>query len=417
MPYVSAQEPSLTAKKTFVDSRPIPARRFSPALLIIIIIALFGLSGFAAFKAGWLEGPLNAIQESVAGIQWPSWLPISSKDTTPPTIQNASVSNITTTGAVITWQTNEPSTSQVMICEPGGGCVWTELDENLVTNHSVSLTDLKPNITYHFTAASTDVPGNQAVSEGDFTTLAQAATTEITISDIRVSNITDLQAAISWVTDKAATSQLEYGTTNDYGSTTPLNESLTTNHSITLTGLTPTTTYHFTVKSKDASENEAASQDQTFTTLSTVSAATEIGPEVGKLAPGFTLPTLDGKEVSLSQFRGKIVLVNFWQDNLQSKNELSLIQTVSDTWSQDKLAVLAISWKQTPAFTQSVVDNKGLTLPVALDETGAVTAKYNITHCPASFFIDSQGIVRHNEYYPSTLKSVAQIEGILNSMQ
>ena len=400
-----------------MDTGPIRVRRFPPALVIILIIVVIALSGFAAFKAGWLEGPLNAIQESVSGIQWPDWLPISPKDTTPPVISGVNVSDITQTGAVITWQTNKPSTSQVMICEPGGGCTWTELDENLVTDHSVTVTDLKSNTTYHLTATSTDAKGNQAIYEGDCTTLAQAAAAELTISGIQVSSITDLRATISWVTDNPATSQVEYGTTNAYGSTTPLDESLTASHNTTLTGLAPATTYHFKVKSKDASGNEVASQDQTFTTLSTVSAATEIGPEVGKLAPDFTLLTLDGKQVSLSQFRGKIVIANFWQDTGQCRNELSLIQTVYDKWPQDKLAILAISWKQTPAITQSVVSIKGLTFPVALDETGEVAAKYNVVHCPASFFIDAQGIVRNSEYYPSALKSVAQIEGILNSMQ
>ena len=417
MPYVSAQQPSLSSKKTFVDTGPIRARRFSPALIFILIIAIIALLGFAAFKVGWLESPLNAIQESVAGIQWLNWLPISPKDTTPPVISEVNISDITQTGAVITWKTDEPSTSQVMLCELDGGCIWTELDESLVTAHSVSLIDLKPNTSYHCTATSTDAKENQAIAEKDFTTLAQAVATALAISDIQVSSITDLSATIRWVTDEAATSQVEYGTTDAYGSTTPLDESLTTSHNTTLTGLTPATTYHFKVKSKDANENEVASQDQTFTTLSAVSAATEVGPEVDKLAPDFTLPTLDDKQISLSEFQGKIVIVNFWQDTQQCRNELSLIQTVYDKWSQDKLAVLSISWKQTLGVTQGVANSKGLAFPILLDETGEVAAKYNVIHCPATFFIDAQGIIRDNEYYPATLKSVAQIEGILNSMQ
>ena len=114
----------------------------------------------------------------------------------------------------------------------------------------------------------------------------------------------------------------------------------------------------FKVKSKDATGNEVASQDQTFTTLSAVSAAAEIGTEVGNLAPDFTLPTLDGKQASLSQFRGKIVIVNFWQDTGQCRTELALIQTVYDTWPQDKLAVLSISWKQNVGATQALLISK-----------------------------------------------------------
>jgi peroxiredoxin len=417
VPYVSAQQPSVSTQKTFVDTGPIRVRRFPTALIAILIIALIGSLGFVAFKAGWLESPLSNVQEFVSGIKLPQWLPIGPKDTRPPTIQNVSVSNITMTGAVITWQTDEPATSQVMICDPGGGCTWTELDENLVTNHSVSLSDLKPNTAYHFTATSTDAKENQAIAEGDFTTFAEAGVTTLTISGIKTSNITDVSVTISWVTDKPATSQMEYGTTDAYGSTTTLDQNLTTSHSITLTGLKPSTTYHFKVKTKDASGNEATSQDQTFTTRGTVSVAAEIGPEVGKRAPDFTLPTLDGKNVSLSEFRGKIVIINFWQNTQQSRNDLDDIQAVYDKWPQDKLAILAISWKQTPKDVQSFLDSKPLTLPILIDETGEVAAKYDVIQTPATFFIDAQGIVRDTEYYPATLKGESQIDSILNSIQ
>jgi peroxiredoxin len=392
-------------------------RRFPPALVIILIVAAVGLSGFGAFKAGWLEAPLNSVHEFVSGIKLPQWLPFGNKDTTPPALQNASVSNITMASAVITWQTDEPSTGQVMICESVGGCTWTELDENLVTDHSVNIVDLKPNTAYHFTATSTDAAANQGTAEGDFTTSAQATTAPLAISGIKVDNITDLAGTVSWTTDQPATTQVAYGTTNAYGSTTTLDQKLTTSHRATLAGLTPGTAYHFKVKSQDSNENEVASQDQTFTTRSTVSASTEVGPDVGMRAPPFTLSSLDGKQVSLSEFRGKIVMLNFWQDVQQSRNELSLVQEVYVKWPRDKLAVLAISWKQTQAITQAVATSKGLTLPVLLDETGEVAAKYNVTKSPVTIFIDTQGIVRDTNYYPATLKSFTQVESILNSIQ
>jgi peroxiredoxin len=416
MPYASMQQPS-SIDRRFKDTGPIRVRRFPPALVIILIVAAVGLSGFAVFKAGWLEAPLNSVHGLVSGIKLPQWLPFVNKDTTPPTAQNASVSNITMASAVITWQTDEPSTSQVMICESGGGCTWTELDENMVTDHSVNVIDLKPNTAYHFTATSTDTAANQGTTEGDFTTSAEATTAPLSISGINVSNIAELAATISWATDKPATSQVLFGVTNAYGSTTTLDQKLATSHSATLAGLTPNTTYHFKVTSQDGSGNEAASQDQTFTTRGTVSTSTVVGTEVGMRAPDFTLPALDGKQVSLSEFRGKMVMINFWQDVQQSRNELSLVQEVYVKWPRDKLAVLAISWKQTQALTQNVVSSKGLTLPVLLDETGEVAAKYNVTRSPVTIFIDTQGIVRDTNYYPSTLKSFTQVESILNSIQ
>ena len=110
-------------------------------------------------------------------------------------------------------------------------------------------------------------------------------------------------------------------------------------------------------------------------------------------------------------------MINFWQDVQQSRNELSVIQEVYNKWPQDELAIFAISWKQTPAVTQSVVTNKALTLPILIDETGEVAEKYDVIRSPVTLFIDAQGIVKDRKNYPDTLKSVAQIESILNSMQ
>jgi peroxiredoxin len=417
MPYAGMQQPSITDRR-FRDTGPIRVRRFSPALVIIIlIVAAVGLSGFAVYKAGWLEAPLNNVQKFVSGMKLPGWLPFGNKDTIPPTIQNASVSNVTMAGAVITWQTDEPSTSQVMICESDGGCTWTEPDENLVTDHSVNITDLKPHTAYHFTATSTDAGANQGTAEGDFTTSAEATTAPPVISGINVSNVTDLAGTVSWATDKPATSQVLFGVTNAYGSSTTLEQQLVTSHSATLAGLTPNTTYHFKVTSQDGGGNEAMSQDQTFTTRSTVPTSTEVGTEVGMHAPDFTLPTLDGNQVSLAGLRGKMVMLNFWQDVQQSRNELSLIQEVYVKWPRDQLAVLAVSWKQSQAVTQAVVSSKSLTFPILLDESGEVGAKYNVTRCPVTIFIDAQGIVRDTVLYPATLKGFTQVESILNSMQ
>jgi len=414
MPYAGVQQPSVTDRR-FRDTGPIRVRRFSPALVIIIlIVAAVGLSGFAVYKAGWLEAPLNNVQKFVSGVKLPGWLPFGNKDTTPPTMQDASVSNVTMTGALITWKTDEPATSQVMICEAGAGCMPTQLDENLVTDHYVNVSNLKSNSTYHYSAISKDKSKNETISEGDFTTLAQATTAALIISEIKVAK---LAGTVSWATDKPATTQVAYGNTNAYGSTTTLDQKLDTGHNATLSGLTPGTTYHFKVISQDGSGNQVASQDQTFTTRSAVPTSTEVGPEVGNRAPDFTLPTLDGKQVSLNEFRGKMVILNFWQDVQQSRNELSLVQEIYVKWPRDKLAVLAISWKQTQAVTQAVATNKGLTLPVLLDESGEVAAKYNVTRSPVTIFIDAQGIVRDTVLYPATLKGLTQVESILNSIQ
>ena len=73
-------------------------------------------------------------------------------------------------------------------------------------------------------------------------------------------------AVVTWTTNEPATSQVEYGLTTSYGSQTAKDTSLVMSHSVTITGLSISTLYHYRVKSDDAAGNPATSGDYTFTT-------------------------------------------------------------------------------------------------------------------------------------------------------
>src|SRR3989441_9209986 len=81
------------------------------------------------------------------------------------------------------------------------------------------------------------------------------------------SGITSTSATITWATDEASDSQVEYGTTTAYGQVSALASALVTSHSVGLSGLSASTVYHYRVKSRDAVGNLAVSGDVTFTTL------------------------------------------------------------------------------------------------------------------------------------------------------
>jgi hypothetical protein len=112
---------------------------------------------------------------------------------------------------------------------------------------------------------SQDAAANLATSaDFTFTTLDGVAPV---ISAVSASSITTSGATITWTTSETADSQVEYGLTTAYGSSTTLNTSLVFSHSQALSGLAPSTLYHYRVKSKDAAANPATSADFTFTTL------------------------------------------------------------------------------------------------------------------------------------------------------
>lgn len=86
------------------------------------------------------------------------------------------------------------------------------------------------------------------------------------ISNVACSDTTDSSTTITWMTNEYSTSQVEYGTTLDYGSSTPLNSNLVKNHTQTLNGLKSSTKYYYRVKSKDASDNLAVSDPDSLIT-------------------------------------------------------------------------------------------------------------------------------------------------------
>jgi peroxiredoxin len=339
---------------------------------------------------------------------------ILARDTTPPVIQKVALSNMTEASATINWQTDEPATSQVKICDPDG-CVSTESDATLVVNHSATLNDLKPGTKYRLILTSKDKGKNEATLEIELAIPAPIYATPLMLSEVQISNITNFSSTVTWQTDRPATSQVEYGETDVYSLSASSDEEVGTDHLVTLTDLKPNTTYHFRAKSKDASGNETASAGQTFTTLSLATVHLGVGPEVGKLAPDFTLPNLKGEKVTLSSLRGKIVIVNFWETSCPAcAEETPYIQAVFDGWPSDKLQILAVSVGERAAFVKSFLDTRGLTLPALLDSDGAVSNIYKIPSYPTTFFINPDGVIK--EIKKGRFTSQFEIEAILKSL-
>lgn len=86
------------------------------------------------------------------------------------------------------------------------------------------------------------------------------------ITDVMADTVTTTTAKITWTTDEAADSQVEFGVDSTYGNLSELDSTLVTSHEVLLTGLNPGTTYHYRVRSHDGSGNLAVSADSIFTT-------------------------------------------------------------------------------------------------------------------------------------------------------
>jgi len=192
----------------------------------------------------------------------------SGADVTPPVISSVSSSSITATGVAISWNTDEPSDTQV---EYGTSTAYgssSTRNPAMVTSHSVAFGGLASATLYHYRARSKDAAGNQAVSaDFSFTTQGGGDTTPPVISGVSAS-VTTSSATIAWTTNEASDTQVDYGTTTSYGSSSALNNSLVTSHSAFASGLSASTLYHYRAKSRDAAGNLAVTGDFTFTTAS-----------------------------------------------------------------------------------------------------------------------------------------------------
>lgn len=127
-------------------------------------------------------------------------------------------------------------------------------------------------------------------------------------SSITASSLTQNSANITWQSDKNCDSQVEYGLNSLYGSITTLNSAQTTSHSVSLSGLSSGTTYHFRVRSRDASGNLSISADQSFVT----SAAT-YNPVLSGGQPWYASAWAFRKKITInrSQVSGTSTLLNF----------------------------------------------------------------------------------------------------------
>ncbi|MBA3753823.1 MAG: TlpA family protein disulfide reductase [Nitrospira sp.] len=118
---------------------------------------------------------------------------------------------------------------------------------------------------------------------------------------------------------------------------------------------------------------------------------------VGKVAPDFQLPDLNDKQLRLSDYRGKVVFLNFWATWCKPcREEMPSMEVLYKNFEKDGLVILAISidrvttTKEIPPFVKGL----NLTFPVLIDSWGQTDKRYKLMGVPETYIIDQQGILR-----------------------
>lgn len=118
-------------------------------------------------------------------------------------------------------------------------------------------------------------------------------------------------------------------------------------------------------------------------------------PEPGSPAPDFTLQTLEGDTVTLSDLRGRPVVVNFWATWCPPcRAEIPALDAVYRERAGD-VVILGVDVQENPATVAAFVDEIGMSYPVPLDPNAEVARLYRVRAFPTTVFVDADGIVRH----------------------
>jgi thiol-disulfide isomerase/thioredoxin len=119
-------------------------------------------------------------------------------------------------------------------------------------------------------------------------------------------------------------------------------------------------------------------------------------PEEGFIAPGFTLQNLSGTSVNLNDFRGRVVLLNFWATWCgPCRKEIPALEKLYQAKKGPGFEILAVSLDKTSQDkVASFVNSNQMEFPILLNPDGDVGGRYWVRGIPTSFLLDKQGIIK-----------------------
>lgn len=129
----------------------------------------------------------------------------------------------------------------------------------------------------------------------------------------------------------------------------------------------------------------------------------EVAPFVGAIPPEFSLFNLNGEQVSLSNFSGQPVVINFWATwCAPCRVEMPAIQSRFEKFKDQGLVVLAVDFDEPSKIVSDFRDELGLTFEILLDPGAEVQQLYRNRAYPTTFFIDPNGVIQVQHFGPMT---------------
>ncbi len=120
-------------------------------------------------------------------------------------------------------------------------------------------------------------------------------------------------------------------------------------------------------------------------------------------APDFTLESLDGGNLRLEEYRGQVVLINFWASWCgPCRQEMPILDRLHQRYEDTGFSVLGVNVEEDSAPARKVVEKTNITFPVLLDTRQIVSKLYELKAMPSTVVVDRDGNVRyvHKGYKP-----------------
>jgi peroxiredoxin len=117
---------------------------------------------------------------------------------------------------------------------------------------------------------------------------------------------------------------------------------------------------------------------------------------VGKAAPDFVLRGLDGRNLRLSEYRGQVVLVNFWsRSDGNSRQQMPALDRINITYQRAGLVVLGVSVDDDLRRSREFATAMRLSYPILFDTGSEIGKDYLLQKMPVTILVDRAGVVRY----------------------
>lgn len=139
-----------------------------------------------------------------------------------------------------------------------------------------------------------------------------------------------------------------------------------------------------------------------------------VGVDPGEKAPDFVLDDLEGKAHRLSDYRGQVIILDFWATWCgYCQQQLPILQAVSDKYASQGVTVLAVDLEESEDKVTSYRSSSGIALTMLLDIHGQVGTDYRVRYLPTLYFIEHDGVIHSTR---SGLMEQAEVEAEVETL-